>query len=365
MPDESRLLRQVLSRGAITPQEALALDERYLRLLARETAWQATAAGNAEQVAKGIIAETESALAKLAEIKKRAMVVSTTPEDGLQEMISWHELAIPQMEARAAKRAHPGAPDSPNRGENAGYVESSASAKGPTDAEEHFAPIAMAESARRKDLHDYITGRGVIGLRHFTRRENLQSILTHGLLPKSTLNEMGVKYVANDDLRLDGIDGVCLSVSFPNYKLFWSFRAPDNKPLDWVVLDLSPGVVRGKLCIFNARNAAHNSMSKQPIEERTRIGALAEMFYDQMLRSRLSLPDDYTTDPQAEIVVPERIDPELIDNVLFNLPDTPHNRRVLEEYSKEFGTAWQGKFVPFQEIFKPRRDYEHWKTDCG
>lgn len=365
MSDEIRLLRQVLYLGAITPQQALALDERYLRLLARENAWYATAAGDAEQDAEPIIAKMDSDLAKLAEIKKTAMVVPTTPEENLQEMISWHELAIPLMEARMAKQANPAAPDSPRRGKTLGYVESSAHATGQTDAEENSRQLAMAESARRKELHAYLTGRGVIGLRHFTRRENLQGILEHGLLPKNALNEMRIKYVANDELRLDGIDGVCLSVSFPNYKLFWSFRAPDEDPLDWVVLDLSPSVVRSKLCIFNARNAAHNSMSKQTIAERTRMGALTEMFYDQMLRSRLALPDDCTTDPQAEIVVPEPIEPELIDTVLFNLPATPDNRKVLDDYSKEFGTAWQGKFIPFPEIFKPRRDYEYWKVIFG
>lgn len=237
---------------------------------------------------------------------------------------------------------------------------------------------AAAEADRRRALHSYIRERGVTGLGHFTRLKNLESILQRGLLPRRTLDQMGAEYFPNDQLRLDHVEGVCVSISFPNYKLFYRFRKafPGEH---WVVIDLSTAIVEKKACLFNSRNAASAAMTRIGQEARMQMGALAEVFYDEdiqgcsaiaspapvTLREKLGLQSKFTTDPQAEVVVLEPIEPELFDGVIFNCDDTLRNRRTLDEYSERFGPRWKGRFLPGPQVFQYRHDYEHWQTDNG
>ena len=238
---------------------------------------------------------------------------------------------------------------------------------------------ARLEADRRRELHSYIRGRGVTGLGHFTRLKNLESILRHGLLPRGTLEQMGAEYVANDELRLDHVDGVCLSISFPNYKLFYKFRRKFPKE-DWVVIDLSTDVIERKACIFNPCNAASGAMTRIEVERRMQMDALQEMFYDRdahygdapasntgttKLREILGLPDKFTTDPQAEVVVTESIEPELFDGVFFDCDDTPRNRQILDDVFQKVAPRWRGRFLPGRAAFTYRSDYKYWQTDNG
>jgi hypothetical protein len=236
--------------------------------------------------------------------------------------------------------------------------------------------IEHAEAARRKELHAYIRGRGVTAVGHFTRLSNLESILKHGLLPRARLEEMNAVYAANDALRLDDVNGICLSISFPNYKLFYKFRNEYPRE-EWVLLVLSTEVIEGKGCIFNPHNAASNAMTRHSTERRMQIDALQAMFYDQaievdgalserrpMLREYLGLPDHFTTDPQAEIIVTESIEPSLIREIIFNRDDTRQNREILNQSFHKFGWGWNGtiRLLPDAGGFGPRLDYKYWRN---
>ena len=237
---------------------------------------------------------------------------------------------------------------------------------------------ATAEADRRRELHSYIRGRGVTGLGHFTRLKNLESILRHGLLPRGTLDQMGAEYVANDELRLDRVNGVCLSISFPNYKLFYRFRKKFSGE-DWIIIVLSTEVIERKACVFNPSNAASGAMARIEEERRMQMDALQEMFYDRgvdygdasagagrpMLREALGLPEEFTTDPQAEVVVIEPIEPELFGEVIFDCDDTLRNRQILNEYSQRFGLRWKDRLLPRRSAFTYRHDYKYWQADNG
>lgn len=291
----------------------------------------------------------------------------------LGDIVDFSELreAIARRQAEAAEVIRHA-----EEAERAGKAETAQAARQATSAEAQIKAVA-AEVARRRDLHSYIRGRGVTGLGHFTRLKNLESILRHGLLPRGTLDQMGAEYVANDELRLDHVDGVCLSISFPNYKLFYRFRK--KFPEDWVVIGLSTEVIERKACIFNPCNAASGAMTRIEKERRMQMDALQEMFYDRgvdhgdasagagatMLRDALGLPDKFTTDPQAEVVVVESIEPELFDGVIFDCDDTLRNRQILDEYSQRFGLLWKGRFRAGRPAFTYRHDYKYWQADNG
>ncbi|ABQ25481.1 hypothetical protein Gura_1280 [Geotalea uraniireducens Rf4] len=88
-----------------------------------------------------------------------------------------------------------------------------------------------------------VEGRGIAHLIHFTRFENLNSILQHGIRPRQVLDAGGEEYIFNDELRLDGcLDAVSLSISFPNYKMFYPYRCQDYS-INWAVLRLKSSIL--------------------------------------------------------------------------------------------------------------------------
>ena len=87
-----------------------------------------------------------------------------------------------------------------------------------------------AESDRAKQIRQFCTERNITKLVHFTRIENLRRILIEGLLSREQLETRGQKFLFNDSDRVDGHkNGTCLSLNFPNYKMFYSIREEKKK----------------------------------------------------------------------------------------------------------------------------------------
>ncbi len=150
--------------------------------------------------------------------------------------------------------------------------------------------------------------RGIKYLVHFTRMDNLASILKHGLLGRERLEKMRIPYVYNDEQRIDRCsDAICLSISFPNYKMFYVYRKK-LESAKWVVLVLKRDILWELDCAFCQENAASNNVRFIPLEERKKGSALEDLFteYDKIhdvQRSSLGIPPEYTTNPQAEVLV--------------------------------------------------------------
>ena len=92
----------------------------------------------------------------------------------------------------------------------------------------------------REAMLEVIRRRNITELCHFTRVSNCESIMKHGLYSRAYLessNVLSAEY--SDEMRLDGhIDAISLSVSFPNYKMFYSKRN-ENLDVTWCVLSIS------------------------------------------------------------------------------------------------------------------------------
>ena len=85
--------------------------------------------------------------------------------------------------------------------------------------------------------------RGIKTLIQFTRIENLDTILTHGLIPRELLEHRVFLNALNprfsDLQRVDNRKEMnFLSVSFPNYRMFWSKASKDQEK--WAVLEFEP-----------------------------------------------------------------------------------------------------------------------------
>lgn len=149
---------------------------------------------------------------------------------------------------------------------------------------------------------------------HFTPKNNLESIITKGLLPVSKLEEKHYRYVHNDDVRMDQrCDAISLSVSFPNYRLFYVFREK-HPELKWVVLLLDAEEV----IKFNPAYFKHNAASAEFVGRDWSQFQGANSFEAMFggMRSTV-IPPSYPSSSQAEVMVNSEIPPKLISKILF------------------------------------------------
>lgn len=200
-----------------------------------------------------------------------------------------------------------------------------------------------------------IKSRGVSVLIHFTRIENLDSILTNGLVPRQTLTDEEKDFIYNDDYRIDGYENAtCCSISFPNYKMFYSLRMKDAGS-EWVVLGISPHILIDKDVAFCKANAASTEILQTSLEDLQGVDAFLKLFenYDDIERVTLGIPDNYTTNPQAEVLVFDIIEPKYIIGLVVQTKV----RKI--EANERYPQIKQVLVNP--RYFKWRKDFEYWK----
>jgi hypothetical protein len=123
------------------------------------------------------------------------------------------------------------------------------------------------EAIEAEKLKNFIIQRNITHLCHFTRLENLESILKNGICSKKELINNKAQFVFNDESRLDGYpNAISTSISFPNYTCFYGMRKRSNAESDWVVILLKPSVLWEKECVFFISNAA-SKPAKRHFEE--------------------------------------------------------------------------------------------------
>ncbi|MEO4030091.1 DarT ssDNA thymidine ADP-ribosyltransferase family protein [Chromobacterium vaccinii] len=174
-------------------------------------------------------------------------------------------------------------------------------------------------------IQSYAESRDIRFLLHFTRIENLPSILIHGLHPMSRIGAIGINPINNDQLRLDGhLDATSLSISFPNYQMFYRYRK-NTIGADWVILGIRSSILWSKSCAFCKHNAADARIRNQNIDFLKSPAAFASMFEEindipsrDLQKLHLSDP----TDSQAEVLVFDIIEPQFIFGVEFSNADT-------------------------------------------
>lgn len=239
----------------------------------------------------------------------------------------------------------------------------------------------MNQIIRQCNIQQYVNSRGIQSLYHFTRLENLPSILKNGLLGRVSLSENDLDYIYNDTHRLDNVfNAICISIAFPNYKMFYSMRQKSIES-EWVVLELKPEILWELSCIFNHSNAASNEVKRYSLEDRQTLDGLEYMFHDEDLREQLMLPIEYTTDPQAEVLVLDRIPQEYILKVYFDdNQNIDHLNNLLKPLVAELKTEAEEvilKKVAYRNsdnklyitkkasLFTYRKDFSHWRKEIS
>lgn len=179
--------------------------------------------------------------------------------------------------------------------------------------------VRSNDPMRAKTLSQIVAKRKIKHLVHFTRLDNLPSIMQHGLLSRTTMERSGVEYYPTDEVRLDRKPhAISLSVSSPNEKMFYKKRQENGANVQWVVFLLDPKLLWEKNCAFYPTNAANSRYSRLPLEQCQTTAAFEEMFLDTFKRRSFLLGDCYTTDVQAEVMLFGTIETKYIQNVVFD-----------------------------------------------
>lgn len=169
-------------------------------------------------------------------------------------------------------------------------------------------------------LNNFLCEKQIDSLYHFTRIENLANILTYGLLPRDTIEKNNITSHFNDAWRYDNCTNAnCLSLEFPNYKMFYSLRKsePDSK---WVVLKFNIKILFNFKCAYCWTNAGDASMYTTSLQSRMNVDAFFDLYNNRSgypKREDTKIKDCYPTNPQAEILAFGTIPIKYIDCIYF------------------------------------------------
>lgn len=205
-------------------------------------------------------------------------------------------------------------------------------------------------------IKQIIAEREITRLVHFTRLANLSSILEHGLVPRAIVAGVAPNCATNDPLRLDGRDDWnCLSITFPNSRMFYAYIM-DDPNVEWAVLLLAPRLLLEDRVLFCRHNAADNRVTALAENQLTGPAAFAAMFEEiegHESREDQSLKPADPTDVQAEVLVKGVIEPEYFDGIVFQ------KQATVQQYAEELGD--HPRYVSDRRgLFGARSFYRRW-----
>ncbi|MBK8972703.1 MAG: DUF4433 domain-containing protein [Hahellaceae bacterium] len=178
---------------------------------------------------------------------------------------------------------------------------------------------AQAAKAKPSDqIQNIVDDRKIPYLVHFTPVVNLASILRLGILSRSGLQ--GISYCQPDQSFHPGSweRWISCSVSYPNYKMLYSklMTMPASQTGGgWVILLLSPDLLWEQHCVFTATNSTVEG--RELFSDPARYGtaqAFERLFAGEGWR--IGIPESYTTDPQAEVLIHEEISTRYISGIV-------------------------------------------------
>lgn len=216
----------------------------------------------------------------------------------------------------------------------------------------------------KKFIENFIKDRNIKEIIHFTQLDNLDSIMKNGLLSVEYLDENNIRFFRNDYNRFDNFkNAICVSISFPNYQMFYKLRGED-KSKKWVVLIIKPEVLYEKACAFCSGNAASYKVNSIDIDKRMSGKSLESLFYDfldndiEKTREDLNIRNSYTTNPQAEVLVFDKIETKYIKGIVFSTED----QDLLKKYTGKYKGV---RVVSNNYYYSARSDYKFWGGNYG
>ena len=217
------------------------------------------------------------------------------------------------------------------------------------------------EERRARGIEREIVKRGIKQLVHFTRIENLSSILQHGLVPISKHGDIGIQACINDEYRLDlRRDCTSCSIEFPNFRMFYSLRQ-SNPESTWVIITITAEVLYTGTnhAYYYQSNAARSDLSGEGTVEafRSMFASDVDTLNGLRQRSELRIPECFPTDPQAEVLVQGVIGKDFLTAVHFE--NGLDKEQWVGDHAASPCATVPLKVTP--RLFKYRPDYRYWR----
>lgn len=202
----------------------------------------------------------------------------------------------------------------------------------------------MLDNSSEVTLKNLVEKRNIPYLVHFTQTANLPSILEYGIYPVLRHGELPARPLVNDLLRLDEHrDANCISIAFPNSSMFYKYRC-DLRNAEWAVMKLDRSILWNKNCAYCRHNAASGDIRRTKLDELMTPEAFSGMF-DEIAgcpsRAEQHLWSYDPTDVQAEVLVFDIIEPNLVREIAFSTSGIRNQFRNLQESQPRvrFGTS--------------------------
>lgn len=197
-----------------------------------------------------------------------------------------------------------------------------------------------------KKAHD------IKSLYHFTNLKNIISILKLGLYPVSELEKKNIKFERNDEKRLDGMRNCnSLSISYPNTWYLNKISKENNE--DYCIIEyddrLLDQAIKKNLVNYSKYNAARSD---------TIIGKDLNCFIEMFRNSNIlvqnpntayysgqiispiqrkdTLPLNYPSNDQAEVLIEGIIDNKYIKRIIFK---NEYSYKLMKDYLKVYEIA--------------------------
>jgi hypothetical protein len=214
----------------------------------------------------------------------------------------------------------------------------------------YFAQTSKA--SEQEKIKQFCEDRRIHSLLHFSHAANLKSIMNHGILGRESLDAKGLLFHSTDEKRLDLLpNGISLSISRPNL-LMLSYKTRTLQTGNWIVFDISPAILlTHEFAAFPSNAASSDLRTALSADPRKFCGAygLKQMFTDGRVAARaivdvgshvsrraLELPDNVTTDPQAELMMLSKIEPNSIRRIMASTSATANYADHLAEIEAKF-----------------------------
>lgn len=219
-------------------------------------------------------------------------------------------------------------------------------------------------STYKSGIEEILYRRKIRYLVHFTRLENLCSILEHGILCRDELDRENREFYFNDLERYDRkTDCSCFSVEFPNCKMMNYYERRES---DWAVLFFDAELLLETNNYYSYHNAATGSI-RWELNRLSRPQNFEYMFEDSLdiefsqdrpnaiiqRENQPYLKSYLPTSVQAEILIEGKISSRYIKRIIFKNEDS---RRLFLSHNSY--RLYIGKEIEVDKtLFGPRSHY--------
>ncbi len=203
------------------------------------------------------------------------------------------------------------------------------------------------------EITNYLDSRNVTSFFHFSPICNLDSILQNGICSRDYCDSCGIKYQHTDVTRYDNLNEfISLSISFPNYKM--RYMKEKEMKQRFIIIEIDPSIIKkfgvGErlFCNINASSTKIDKVIGPNLKH------LKSMFACDDIRKTRELPLQYTTDPQAEVLLKGPIPIEYIKKIYFD------NNRDFSYYFEKYCSPL---FAEDRTFFTYRKDYAYYQNN--